>query len=381
MKDQRFKIRDASSYDSVTDQFGRFTDRFTASMSEIELACPHCMAHLDLTNEICHCRGCDRNFPVLLGIPDLRISMDAWVDYQADRDVANSLAAIFDAESSQGLIEKYWRARGETNRGVLESRVQCISRTESKYREQLSTADWMGSPSTESGPRRCLELGCGPGGFLLAAAEHFDLAVGVDICLAWLVIARKRLEEQGRMGLLLCACGERLPFTNDQFDLVGLFDVIEHVTDRGRMLQELFRVTRLGGKVICTTPNRFSLAAEPHVGVWGVGFMPRAWMRSYVRWRAGKEYHHTHPLSIFELRALFKRHPAVVCDLRIPTIWEGDLRGFGPVKRAFARAYNAVLRVGFVRLLLLLVAPFFLIVGQKNRSGSRTNPTELLQGE
>lgn len=351
------------------------------SISEIELACPHCMAHLDLTNEICHCRGCDRNFPVLLGIPDLRISMDAWVDYEADRDLANSLAAMFDAESSRGLIEKYWRARGETDDGVLQSRVQYICRTESKYREQLSTADWMGSPSTEFGRRRCLELGCGPGGFLLAAAEHFDLAVGVDICLAWLVIARKRLEERGRKGLLLCACAERLPIANEQFDLVGLFDTIEHVTDRGRTLRDVFRVTRLGGRVVCTTPNRFSLAAEPHVGVWGVGFIPRAWMPWYVHWRAGKQYHHTHLLSIFQLRALFKRHSAFACDFQVPTIWEGEIRAFRPVKRALARAYNSILRFRLIRLLLLLVAPFFLIVGSKKRSRSRMNATAMLQAK
>jgi len=117
--------------------------------------------------------------------------------------------------------------------------------------------------------------------------------------------------------------------------------------------------------MICTTRNRFSLSTEPHVGVWGVGFLPRRWMARYVRWRAGKEYRHTHLLSLFELRALFRRVPRLAYEIRAPRIWEGNLARFSRLKRGFARSYNSLLGVPLARLALLVVAPFFVVAGRK----------------
>jgi SAM-dependent methyltransferase len=45
-----------------------------------------------------------------------------------------------------------------------------------------------------------------------------------------------------------------LPFRNGSFDLVGAFDVIEHVADDRRILREFQRVTRPGATIVLSVP-------------------------------------------------------------------------------------------------------------------------------
>ncbi len=52
---------------------------------------------------------------------------------------------------------------------------------------------------------------------------------------------------------------EDLPFIDNVFDNVVCSEVIEHVSDPNRVIQELSRVVKIGGKVILTTPNYFAL--------------------------------------------------------------------------------------------------------------------------
>lgn len=53
-----------------------------------------------------------------------------------------------------------------------------------------------------------------------------------------------------------------LPFESDSFDLVCCFDVIEHVEDDAKGVQELVRVCRPGGIVYLTTPAYMSLWSD-----------------------------------------------------------------------------------------------------------------------
>lgn len=53
--------------------------------------------------------------------------------------------------------------------------------------------------------------------------------------------------------------------SNDSFDMVISFQLIEHIDDDTTLISEVFRVLKPGGKFICTTPNRFmSLTRNPY---------------------------------------------------------------------------------------------------------------------
>ena len=49
-----------------------------------------------------------------------------------------------------------------------------------------------------------------------------------------------------------------LPFANDSFDCVSFCEVIEHLVDPDRALQEIARVLKIGGTLVITTPNMVS---------------------------------------------------------------------------------------------------------------------------
>jgi SAM-dependent methyltransferase len=52
---------------------------------------------------------------------------------------------------------------------------------------------------------------------------------------------------------------QRLPFGDEQFDLIWCSEVIEHLDDPVHAMSELRRITRPGGSLILTTPNSYAL--------------------------------------------------------------------------------------------------------------------------
>lgn len=48
----------------------------------------------------------------------------------------------------------------------------------------------------------------------------------------------------------------KLPFKNNQFEYVVLSEVLEHLNDPSEALKEIYRITKVGGKIIVTTPYK-----------------------------------------------------------------------------------------------------------------------------
>src|SRR5205807_1562819 len=72
---------------------------------------------------------------------------------------------------------------------------------------------------------------------------------------------------------------------------------------RGRL-----RDGRPGGLLFLATPNRYSLGLEPHVRLWGVGFLPRRLAETYVETVRKASYSHVRLLSARTLAGLLERH-------------------------------------------------------------------------
>jgi SAM-dependent methyltransferase len=100
--------------------------------------------------------------------------------------------------------------------------------------------------------RSFLEVGCG-GGIVLAAL-HEALpnlrVVGGELYSEGLEVARRRLPDAE----LILLDGRNLPFESE-FDVVGAFDVIEHVDEDEEVLAEMVRVARPGGGVMVLVPQ------------------------------------------------------------------------------------------------------------------------------
>jgi SAM-dependent methyltransferase len=98
-------------------------------------------------------------------------------------------------------------------------------------------------------PARALDLGCGVGGFLPGLAGLAQAVFPGDLSRAALVCCRERGFGRG----VVCD-GYALPYADQSFDLVCLFDAIEHVEDDARALREVARVLRPGGLVVVSVP-------------------------------------------------------------------------------------------------------------------------------
>jgi 2-polyprenyl-3-methyl-5-hydroxy-6-metoxy-1,4-benzoquinol methylase len=88
---------------------------------------------------------------------------------------------------------------------------------------------------------RVLEIGCG-GGDLLRVLEQAcprGVVVGMDLVMDGLQYARRRTS-----CLLLQGDVHNAPF-GTQFDLIGLFDVLEHLADDVQVLRNLHAMLRL----------------------------------------------------------------------------------------------------------------------------------------
>jgi SAM-dependent methyltransferase len=210
-----------------------------------------------------------------------------------------------------------------------------------------------------------LDVGCGAGSLIAAAAANRCKGIGVDVSMTWLVVAKRLISEAGAEPVLAAAMGEALPLEDNAVYAIVSLDVIEHVSHPRAYLSEIHRVVRHGGRVALSTPNRFSLTPEPHVFVWGVGWLPARWQAPYVRWRSGKAYRDTRLVSSFGLRRLVEASGAYVTELIVPPVPEEEIDRFAPVKASVARMYNRLATSRWLRWFFLLFGPFFRIVATK----------------
>jgi SAM-dependent methyltransferase len=225
-------------------------------------------------------------------------------------------------------------------------------------RMRIEAQDWL-KPALHSGT--FLDIGCGSGGLLAAAATLGMQGIGIDVCMVWLQVAARMIKAHGGIPILSAAMAEALPLANDSIGGVVSLDVIEHVGNPTCYLKEIDRITAPGGHIALATPNRFSLSAEPHVSIWGVGWLPRRLQKHYVQWRSGQSYEFTRLLSCGETAQLFRRSTRFDCRVLVPAIPESEIARFSTRRRMLARAYNSTLALGMQRL-LQPVCPFFRVV-------------------
>ena len=214
-----------------------------------------------------------------------------------------------------------------------------------------------------------LDLGCG-GGMLMAAAADLQpglTVMGVDASMTWLVVAQRYVREGGGNPILAAAMAEALPFANEAIPAVVSLDVIEHVDDPDTYLAEINRVLQPGGRLALSTPNRFSLTAEPHVQVWGVGWLPQHLQAAWVRKRSGKVYEDTVLMSSFALSRRLQQMTQLRFRIGIPKVASAHIEQFAAGKRLFAMLFNAFSQALVLRPLFLCIAPFFQVVGWKRR--------------
>ncbi|MDB9380723.1 class I SAM-dependent methyltransferase [Nodularia spumigena CS-584] len=153
---------------------------------------------------------------------------------------------------------------------------------------------------------KILDVGCGDGVLTNMLARQGCQTSGIDYSLEAIRYAQLNsdpcLKIDFRQGSVYA-----LPWTDQTFDIVVSSDVIEHLTDVNKFLEELVRVTRKGGLVVISTPVRFTERPldEEHVIEW----FPDEFVNVISRHMANANFCVSHPVSLMELqqsRYLFK---------------------------------------------------------------------------
>lgn len=109
------------------------------------------------------------------------------------------------------------------------------------------------------GGAKVLDFGCGKGGLVKQLRGRGLDAHGVDLIATW---------DSGMIG----ACheflaGYRIPFDDNEFDLVVSTSVMEHVLNKQEAFLEIHRVLKPGGHALHAFPSKFFLPVEPHIKI------------------------------------------------------------------------------------------------------------------
>lgn len=107
--------------------------------------------------------------------------------------------------------------------------------------------------------KKVLEIGFGMGTDNLNLARRGANVHGIDLTLGNVVITKKRLSLYGLNSELVTADAENLPYADNSMDFVYSFGVIHHSPDTKRIISEIYRVVKPGGRCWVTVYNKNSI--------------------------------------------------------------------------------------------------------------------------
>ena len=125
-----------------------------------------------------------------------------------------------------------------------------------------------------------LDIGCGPGAFLAAKAQHVRRVVGLDLSRVMLREAERRLADRIAAGTaqLVTGSAAELPFDDGEFSAVTAINApVKHA--------EAFRVLRPGGRLVFVDPDPRRSPKRARPARWGVRLVRRGRPPADVRGR------------------------------------------------------------------------------------------------
>lgn len=254
-----------------------------ASAPVPSLRCPRCRRTLVPVREgqlQCTRPARPHTYPIVAGIPDLRATPDADIAVARERADARFLAEMLSQvpEAGEGRTED-----------------QSLLMPDGSFTEDSGTtpafcspdeilSDWQGLDQDTPEPRVVLDIGCGSGTLLEAAARRWPVCVGVDGSLRRLVLARHRLQLAGIRARFVCANVDALPFDDGLFDRVIAEWILERSPRKERALREWNRMLSRHGRLWISTSNRWSVSRDPQLGIPALSWLPMQLLDFWAKW-------------------------------------------------------------------------------------------------
>lgn len=338
-----------------------------------DYVCPRCRADVTRQGAAHVCTRCGAGYPVLCGIPDFRLAPDRYLSLEEERAKARHLHGYSRTHSFAETVAEYYRITDDVPPDMTVRFADYVLTGEARGRVVLDRL-----PLADAARTSLLDAGCGAGGTVAAAARAGQVVTGIDIALRWLVIAQKRLAEEGLDGELVCADIANPPFADAGFGRIAATDLFEHLPDPAAGARSIRALLVPGGRLYATGANRFTVASYPPAGLWGVGFLPMGLRRRYVVARRGFD----------TLRFLAMQSPAGLAGQLAVAGFAGirtapmeispdrDL-SFSAPKRLALGLYRRLCTITPTRAALLRIGPIFEITARRPEdapSSKRTVP-------
>lgn len=103
-----------------------------------------------------------------------------------------------------------------------------------------------------------LEVGCGKGNLLRRLSKIGSYKVGIDVSKATVNEARINLKMERGIHLVV-GTAEALPFRNETFGAIILFEVLEHLENPRRAIRKISRCLKTNGRLLSITLNYYGL--------------------------------------------------------------------------------------------------------------------------
>ncbi len=111
---------------------------------------------------------------------------------------------------------------------------------------------------------KLLDIGCNIGVFLSEARAASFETTGIELNRECAEYAQSHFNLSVHSDYL-----DNIAFEADSFDVVTMYDVLEHIPDLHSMLAEIRRVLKPGGLLVVQSPNLDSLMADLSKSAWG----------------------------------------------------------------------------------------------------------------
>lgn len=114
-----------------------------------------------------------------------------------------------------------------------------------------------------------LEIGCANGDLSVFIACHGSKLYGIDIDPVAIDLARHKVASLGiDTARFQVGNGYELHFEDNVFDTVVVAEVLEHVDNPKKIIQEAYRVCKPGGTLIISVPNGYAIPDPDHYNIF-----------------------------------------------------------------------------------------------------------------
>ncbi|MGD8374893.1 MAG: class I SAM-dependent methyltransferase [Acidobacteriota bacterium] len=195
----------------------------------------------------------------------------------------------------------------------------------------------------DPGRGRLLDVGCATGSFLRLASSHGWTCSGVEVST---FAARKAAEIDGVE--VFNGPFADAPFAEDTFDVITMWDLLEHLPEPPPALRQARRILKPGGLILVNAPNENSLLRKiSRAFYWGSGGL--------IRKPVDRLYHQFHysyfspaTLSLFFQEAGFEivaleTKPIPISRGRIPAAAKLAIQALAVLERAFHAEFELLL--------------------------------------